>query len=69
MTKREFIDKNGNTWNWEETSETTEAIKKLHNTSVNNRVNRPHNYQGPLYAPHPDIKKQDDEFNYDTSGK
>ena len=69
MTKREFIDKNGNTWNWEETPETIEALKQLHNTSVNNRVNRPHNYQGQSYAPHPGIKKQDDEFNYDTSGK
>ena len=33
------------------------ALKQLHNTSVNNRVNRPHDYQGPLYAPHPDLKK------------
>ena len=42
MTKREFIDKNGNTWNWEETPEVVAALKQLHNTSVNNRVNRPH---------------------------
>ena len=41
MTNREFIDKNGNTWNWEETPETVAALKKLHNTSVNNRVNKP----------------------------
>jgi len=41
MTKREFIDKNGNTWNWEETPETVAAIKQLHNTSVNNRVIKP----------------------------
>jgi len=57
MATREFIDKNGNTWTWEETPETIEALKQLHNTVVNNRVNRPHDYQGPLYAPHPDIKK------------
>ena len=57
MTKREFIDKNGNTWNWEETPEVVAALKQLHNTVVNNRVNRPHDYQGPLYAPHPDIDK------------
>jgi len=25
---------------------------------VENRVNRPHNYEGPLYAPHPDIEKK-----------
>ncbi|WLW36864.1 hypothetical protein [Synechococcus phage S-8S29] len=30
MTKREFIDKNGNTWNWEETEEVRKAIAKLH---------------------------------------
>ena len=53
MTKREFVDKNGNSWEWEETPETIEALKQLHNTSANNRVNRPHDYQGPLYAPHP----------------
>jgi hypothetical protein len=33
MTNREFIDKNGNTWNWEETPETLVAIKKLHESS------------------------------------
>jgi hypothetical protein len=41
MTKREFIDKNGNTWNWEETPETVAAIKKLHQSVVNNRVIKP----------------------------
>jgi hypothetical protein len=30
MTNREFIDKNGNSWTWEETPETVEALKKLH---------------------------------------
>ena len=35
MTNREFIDKNGNTWNWEETPETIEALKKLHQSIVN----------------------------------
>ena len=32
MTKREFVDKNGNSWEWEETPETVEALKQLHNT-------------------------------------
>ena len=32
MTTRTFIDKNGNEWNWEETLETIEALKQLHNT-------------------------------------
>ena len=41
MTKREFVDKNGNTWNWEETPETVAAIKKLHQASVNARVKKP----------------------------
>lgn len=41
MTKREFIDKNGNSWTWEETAATVEALRQLHKTSVENRVNRP----------------------------
>ena len=45
MTTRTFIDKNGNSWEWEETDETVKALKELHSG----------NYQGPLYAPHPDL--------------
>ena len=32
MTTRTFIDKNNNQWTWEETPETVEALKQLHNT-------------------------------------
>jgi hypothetical protein len=32
MTTRTFIDKNGNSWEWEETPETIEALKQLHET-------------------------------------
>ena len=32
MTKREFTGKGGETWEWEETPETIEALKKLHAT-------------------------------------
>lgn len=46
MTTRTFTDKNGNSWEWEETEETVKALKSLHAGD----------YQGPLYAPHPDIK-------------
>lgn len=28
--KRSFIDKNGNTWEWDETPETLKAIQELH---------------------------------------
>ena len=28
--KKQFIDSNGNTWEWKETPETLKAIKKLH---------------------------------------
>ena len=45
MTLRTFTDKNGNSWEWEETPETVKALEDLHNT----------NYEGPLYAPHPDL--------------
>ena len=32
MTVRTFVDKNKNHWTWEETPETIEALKQLHNT-------------------------------------
>ena len=32
MTARTFVDKNKNDWAWEETPETIEALKQLHNT-------------------------------------
>jgi len=57
MALRTFTDKNGNTWEWNETPEVVAALKQLHNGIVNNQVKPPHDYQGPLYAPHPDIKK------------
>ena len=41
MTNREFIDKNGNTWTWEETPETIEALKKLHSSVVDTELKRP----------------------------
>ena len=59
MTERNFVDKNGNSWEWEETPETIEALKQLHETvkSVNERKFAG-NYPGPLYAPHPDLKNE-----------
>jgi hypothetical protein len=30
MTKKEFTGKSGETWDWEETPEVTEALKQLH---------------------------------------
>ena len=32
MATRNFVDKNGNSGEWEETPETIEALKKLHET-------------------------------------
>ncbi len=52
MTTRNFTDKNGNSWEWEETPETVEAVKQLHETASKFAGN----YPGPLYAPHPDLK-------------
>jgi hypothetical protein len=39
MTTREHTDKNQNQWEWEETPETIEALKQLHETvkKVNER--------------------------------
>jgi hypothetical protein len=35
MTLRTFVDKNGNSWEWEETPEVLEALKNLHETQTN----------------------------------
>ena len=32
MTTRTFVDKNGNSWEWKETPEVLEALKKLYET-------------------------------------
>ena len=41
MTNRNYKDKNQNEWEWEETPETIEALKQLHETikKVNGRRN------------------------------
>ena len=52
MTTRTFTDKNGNSWSWEETKETEKALKELHNFAGN--------YPGPLYAPHPRLKNENE---------
>jgi hypothetical protein len=38
---RTFVDKNGNSWTWEETPETIEALKQLHEAvkNVNSKNN------------------------------
>jgi hypothetical protein len=38
---RTFVDKNGNSWTWEETPETIEALKQLHESvkNVNSKNN------------------------------
>jgi hypothetical protein len=38
MTTRQFVTKSGDTWEWEETPETIEALKQLHETV--NKVNQ-----------------------------
>jgi len=64
MTTRTFTDKNGNEWFWEETPETIEALKKVNKPSVViTDLTKPHNYQGPLYAPHPELKDGKQETN------
>jgi hypothetical protein len=57
MTKREFIDKNGNSWEWEETAETIKALEELHKSNTEIEPKFAGNYPGPLYAPHPHVKK------------
>ena len=48
MSLRTFTDKNGNTWEWNETPEVLEALKNFHAG----------NYESPLYAPHPNLKNE-----------
>lgn len=64
MTTRQFTSPKGDIWEWEETPEVVAAVEQLHKTIketerrvANLNLKRPHNYSGPLYAPHPDIKK------------
>jgi hypothetical protein len=60
MTTRTFVDKNANSWEWEETPETIEALKQLHETvKVVNERKFAGNYSDPLYAPHPNIKDKE----------
>lgn len=56
MTNRTYTDKNNNNWQWEETPETIEALKQLHETVKKVNQNKfAGNYQGPLYSQHPDL--------------
>ena len=48
MTKRSFLTKSGDTYEWEETPELIEALSKLQHAG---------DYKGPLYAQHPDLKE------------
>ena len=32
MTKRQFVDSKGKTWEWDETDEVREAVARLHDT-------------------------------------
>ena len=59
MTKKIFTDKNKNEWSFEETPETVEALKQLHQSvkEINERK-LVENYQRPLYVPHPDLKNE-----------
>lgn len=52
MTTRTFVDKNGNSWEWEETKETVKAVEELAKFAGN--------YSGPLYAPHSHLKKENE---------
>lgn len=45
MTTRQFVTKSGDTWEWEETPETIEALKQFHETvkKVNQNKNEENN--------------------------
>ena len=48
MTKRTFVTKSGDTYEWEETPELVDALQNLTYAG---------DYKGPLYAQHPDLKE------------
>jgi len=50
MSLRTFTDKNGNSWEWEETAETVKAVQELAKFAGN--------YPGTLYTPHPSLKNE-----------
>lgn len=57
MTTRTTTTKNGDSWEWEETPEVVEALKALHGGQFAG------NYPGPLYAPHPELKRPNENAN------
>lgn len=50
MATRTYKDKNNNEWSWEETPEVIKALKEYEKVKFSG------NYEGPLYAPHPNVK-------------
>ena len=63
MTTRTTTTKNGDSWEWEETPETVEALKKLHDSVVKANAKHAGDYPGPLYAPHPELKRPNENAN------
>ena len=53
---KSFVSTKGDTWEWDETPEAAEAISKLHKPEFAG------NYEGPLYAPHPELKKPNERL-------
>jgi|TARA_Y100000033_G_C2740853_1_gene108390 hypothetical protein len=63
MTKRQFVSSKGDTWEWEETPELVKALHKLSHPEYMG------DYQGPLYAPHPELKKPNQRPTTDSTEK
>ena len=60
MTKKSKKNSKGDTFEWEETPEVLAALEKL------NRPKFAGNYEGPLYAPHPELKRPNQRPTTDT---
>ncbi len=55
--QKSYTQKDGTLWKWEETPETIEAVKQLHETVKQVSEEKfAGNYPGPLYSAHPDLK-------------
>ena len=61
MTTRQHTTKSGDTFEWEETPEVLAALEKL------NRPKFAGNYDGRLYAPHPELKRPNQRPTTDST--
>ncbi len=48
MTKKQFVNSKGETWEYDETPEVVAALKQLRISSVNTKLNKPQPYKNEI---------------------